>query len=129
MDNFKQVNDVLGHMIGDEVIREMAHGLSSIFRSSDIVGRVGGDEFIVFLKDIVKLRGLLFKVESILKLFRQDFESEGKTITISASIGIALYPKDGSTFDQLYKKADKALYRSKKKKDTYNFYDDTLDVD
>ncbi len=127
VDNFKQVNDSLGHAMGDTVIKRLASGLSSIFRSDDIVGRIGGDEFIVYVKNMPKLRPLLQKMDVVMEFFRQTFEDGDVRVSISCSVGIALYPKDGATYDELYKLADKALYRSKLTKGTYNFYDKELD--
>ncbi len=127
VDNFKQVNDSLGHAMGDTVIKRLATGLSSIFRSDDIVGRIGGDEFIVYVKNMPKLRPLLQKMDVVMEFFRQTFEDGDVRVSISCSVGIAHYPKDGTTYDELYKLADKALYRSKLTKGTYNFYDKELD--
>ncbi len=127
IDNFKQVNSVFGHAMGDMVIKNLADGLAQTFRSDDIVGRIGGDEFIVYLKDMVNLRPLLSKIDSIQDFFRQTFEDGDTKLAISCSIGIALFPKDGTNYAELYRNADKALYRSKIKKDTYNFYDEKID--
>ncbi len=126
-DNFKQINDSLGHAMGDTVIKNLATGLARIFRSDDIVGRVGGDEFIVYIKNISKLRPLLLKMDTVQDFFRQTFEDGDAKVSISCSVGIALYPKDGNSYEELYRHADKALYRSKMKKGTYSFYDKDLD--
>ncbi len=126
-DNFKQVNDTFGHAMGDVVIKNLATGLARIFRSDDIVGRVGGDEFIVYIKNMPKLRPLLLKMDTVQDFFKQTFEDGNMKVSISSSIGIALYPKDGRSYEELYRHADKALYRSKMKKGTYNFYDKDID--
>ncbi len=126
-DNFKQINDSLGHAMGDTVIKNLATGLVRIFRSDDIVGRVGGDEFIVYIKNISKLRPLLLKMDTVQDFFRQTFEDGDTKVSISCSVGIALFPKDGNSYEELYRHADKALYRSKMKKGTYSFYDKDLD--
>ncbi len=122
IDNFKQVNSTFGHAMGDMVIKNLADGLSQIFRSDDIVGRVGGDEFIVYIKDMPNLGPLLLKIDQIQEFFRQTFEDNGVTISISSSIGVALFPQDGTNYEELYRNADKALYRSKMTKDTYSFF-------
>ncbi len=127
VDNFKQVNDNLGHAVGDIVIKNLASGLASIFRSDDIVGRMGGDEYIVYLKNMPSLGVLLVKLDKVIEFFHQTLEGEGITVTISCSIGIAQYPIDASNYVELYTRADKALYRAKKKKGIYTFYDSKID--
>ncbi len=127
VDNFKMVNDNLGHACGDAVIKDLSNGLSSIFRSDDIVGRIGGDEFLVYIKNMPKLGALLVKLDNVLKFFRQTLREDGMEVSISCSIGIALFPKDGMDYEQLYHNADKALYRSKKRKGIYTFYDAKVD--
>ncbi len=127
IDNFKQVNSTFGHAMGDMVIKNLADGLSQIFRSDDIVGRIGGDEFIVYIKDIPNLRPLLLKIDQIQQFFKQTFEDNGSVVSISSSIGIALFPQDGTNYEELYRNADKALYRSKMTKDTYSFFDLSID--
>ncbi len=129
VDNFKQVNDSLGHAMGDTVIKRLASGLAGIFRSDDIVGRIGGDEFIVYVKNMPKLRPLLQKMDVVMDFFKQTFEDGDIRVSISCSVGIALFPKDGESYEELYKLADKALYRSKLTKGTYNFYDKDIDGD
>ncbi len=128
IDNFKQVNSSFGHVTGDAVIKNLANGLSHIFRSDDIVGRIGGDEFIVYMKNVPNLRPLLHKTVHVQEHFRQTFEENNIKVSISCSIGIALFPKDGASYEELYRHADKALYRSKMSKDTYNFYDPEIDL-
>ncbi len=128
VDNFKQVNDTLGHARGDAVIKDLASGLARIFRSDDIVGRVGGDEYIVYIKNMPKLGTLLVKLDRVLAFFNQHLQDEHNEVHISCSIGIALFPKDGPTYQELYQHADKALYRSKKKKGIYTFYDPKVDL-
>ncbi len=127
VDNFKQVNDTLGHAVGDIVIKNLATGLSNIFRSNDIVGRMGGDEYIVYLKNMPNLGVLLVKLDKVLEFFKQELEGEGVKVHISCSIGIALFPSDANSYEDLYTRADKALYRSKKKKGIYTFYDAKID--
>ncbi len=128
IDNFKHVNNSFGHAMGDIVIKKLANGLSQIFRSNDIVGRIGGDEFIVYIKNMRNLRPLLQKIDSVHAFFRQTFEDNNVKVSISCSIGIALSPKDGGSYDEIYRNADKALYRSKMTKDVYQFYDPEIDL-
>ncbi len=127
VDNFKHVNDNLGHAVGDLVIKNLAAGLAGIFRSDDIVGRMGGDEYIVYLKNMPNLGVLLVKLDKVIEFFKQTLEGEGVVVKISCSIGIALFPTDADNYEDLYTRADKALYRSKKKKGIYTFYDAKID--
>lgn len=123
IDNFKNINDRLGHLYGDAVLTQLAEHLKQLFRSDDVVGRVGGDEFFVFLKSYRTIDVVQAKAREICALFHKTY-SEGDTfVTISASIGIALCPEDGMDFGELYKKADAALYDAKAAgKNTFSFY-------
>ncbi len=111
-DNFKAVNDNLGHLYGDEVIKFMARSIRSTFRESDFVGRVGGDEFLIFMKN-ADLAAARMRAGKLNEKMRQTFENEGITIRISCSIGIALYPQHGTDYETLYKMADDGLYKAK----------------
>ncbi len=127
IDNFKAVNDNLGHIIGDAVITEVSSKLQRLFRSSDIVGRVGGDEFMIFIKDVYDLQLLYEKAEAILEIFRTTRTGGAGEYAISGSLGIACYPADGVNFAQLYEKADLALYAAKRTgKANYRFYEEGL---
>ena len=122
VDNFKQVNDTLGHLFGDSVLVDIAQEMQDLFRSNDVIGRIGGDEFIVFLRGMNHKSHIASKADDICKIFNLIY-SDDDGMKISGSLGIALYPADGSTFDELYKKADIALYQSKRAgKSCYTFY-------
>ncbi|MFA3977189.1 diguanylate cyclase domain-containing protein [Clostridioides difficile] len=112
-DNFKQINDTEGHMIGDIVLTEMASGMKKIMRDSDVVGRIGGDEFTIFMKNISSVKDAGKKAEELLYMFRHLFQKEKSFLKVTCSIGIAIYPKDGTTFKEIYARADKALYQAK----------------
>ncbi|MGS6991272.1 diguanylate cyclase domain-containing protein [Clostridioides difficile] len=112
-DNFKQINDTEGHMIGDIVLTEMASGMKKIMRDSDVVGRIGGDEFTIFMKNISSVKDAEKKAEELLYMFRYLFQKEKSFLKVTCSIGIAIYPKDGTTFKEIYARADKALYQAK----------------
>lgn len=115
VDNFKKINDTLGHAFGDEVLRELGTRLRGEFRITDIVGRTGGDEFIIFMKDI-KEESILIKEAQRLHRFFGTFQvGEYVKYSPAASIGAAVYPRDGRTFEELYKAADNALYSVKRK--------------
>ncbi len=127
IDDFKSVNDNFGHMEGDMVITEISSKLQMLFRTSDVVGRIGGDEFIVFLRDISTDHMIAEKAKAIGEIFRNTHEGKQLDYKISGSIGIALYPADGTTYQELFPKADLALYRAKNLgKDCYAFYSDEL---
>ena len=112
VDCFKIVNDLNGHVIGDEVLKNFGSILKESFKVDDIVGRAGGDEFIVFVKDIQEQSDAENKAQEICQKIR-SIEIENFKGTISCSIGIAFYPEHGTTFTNLYNLADQALYQTK----------------
>ncbi|WP_317911405.1 GGDEF domain-containing protein, partial [Clostridioides difficile] len=127
IDNFKSVNDNLGHVFGDKVLFEVSKHLKPIFRKDDIVGRIGGDEFIVFLKNIQSFENAKKKAEKICDIFRNSYTKNKKTYKISGTVGISFVPEHGTVFEELYKKADIALYYAKSKgKDKYALYNDCI---
>lgn len=129
LDNFKGVNDTLGHAYGDKVLAKTGSILRAEFSTEDLVGRIGGDEFAVFVnsdpEDGVDYEDYIrSKCENLCKAFSVNYMGDDESYKISASIGVSLFPQDGKSFEELYKASDSALYRSKKKgKDTYTFYD------
>ncbi len=127
IDDFKAVNDNLGHHFGDLVLTDIAGKLHTHFRGEDIIGRIGGDEFVVFVKNVTSRAILERKARAIAAAFQNNYAGEHSDYKISGSIGIALYPGDGTTYEALYKAADKALYHSKTQgKDRYTFYEPHL---
>jgi diguanylate cyclase (GGDEF)-like protein/PAS domain S-box-containing protein len=126
IDNFKGINDDHGHRVGDAVISAMGIELNHIFRTSDIKGRIGGDEFMILMKDIEDMDLIINKAATICQMFGNYELGESRRIKFSASIGIAIYAKDGSTYEQLYEAADLALYNCKNyQKGTYAFCKDS----
>ncbi|MBS6341271.1 MAG: diguanylate cyclase [Eubacterium limosum] len=120
VDNFKSVNDERGHLFGDMVLKEVAEILTSSVRHTDLVGRVGGDEFLILFHDIVDQQDIERRVAAICKKLNKRFKSYG----ITGSLGISRYPQDGEDFDILLQKADQALYHSKDLgKNRYKVYD------
>ena len=113
LDNFKNVNDMLGHITGDKALKRVANILKQNFRNSDLVARLGGDEFVIFMKNIKDEDIIPNFMKRLLKNLNIEFTDGINTVKIAASIGVALFPKDGKTFDELYKNADKALYSVK----------------
>lgn len=123
VDNFKAVNDRLGHLHGDLVLAELADELRQIFGPDDVIGRIGGDEFFVFLQDDRGDDRLSVQAQEICRRFRRPFQENRETVWISASVGIALYPEHGEDFYSLYKNADTALYAAKQRgKNGFAFY-------
>ncbi|KFX59643.1 diguanylate cyclase [Clostridium botulinum] len=120
IDDFKSINDNLGHLTGDSVLKDISIKITEIFNENSIIGRIGGDEFIVFLKSIQSDEFVCEKANELVNGFRENYTGEDGIYKVSGSIGIAMYPKDGMNFEQLFLSADKALYFPKKQgKDTY----------
>ncbi len=114
IDNFKSVNDTLGHQYGDYVLTSIASKIRRTFRESDIVGRIGGDEFVVFMRNVSNERVIQGKAAELNAAIRETYESDGKKCRVSCSIGIALFPRHGVSYDELFRLADIALYIVKK---------------
>lgn len=112
LDRFKQVNDSLGHLIGDEMIRIVGTRLQDMMSSSAFVARLGGDEFVVLLKNISKA-SICIKAEEILTTLREPMKVKGYTLYSSGSMGISRYPLDDISADNLFKHADAAMYKAK----------------
>ena len=123
MDNFKQINDVFGHIIGDNTLKMFANTLLTNTRPEDVVCRLGGDEFVVFLTDMTDREDIARKAQDILNLFSENLKKMNLKTSTSISIGIAIFPNDGKNFETLYNNADKSLYYVKKNgKNSYAFY-------
>jgi diguanylate cyclase (GGDEF)-like protein len=123
IDNFKMINDTFGHTKGDEFLKKFANELSKAFRAGDIVGRLGGDEFMVFSPTLTNKENIEKKALELVDLFNWTIEEEDKKVKMSVSIGVSVYPKDGNSYEELYKAADKALYYVKKRdKNGYSIY-------
>lgn len=113
IDNFKEINDNLGHLFGDTIIIEAANVLKKTVAKTDIIGRIGGDEFIVFIKDISLVDDVLIQAKQICNGFKDIYIGENEYSNISCSIGISIYPTDGTFYNELFEKADLALYNVK----------------
>lgn len=123
IDNFKYVNDHFGHLSGDQLIVQTAKLLRGQFRKDDVVGRIGGDEFVIFLKKISSAELAVQKAEKLRKAFRKAKSTAGSGASISGSIGISFYPNDGMSYEELFRKADIAMYAAKRSgKDSYRIY-------
>lgn len=125
IDNFKKINDTMGHAFGDEVLRTLGGSIGSLFRASDILGRIGGDEFIIFLKDIANPQIVVKEAKKVENFFKDFKAGEYTKYAATASIGVAIFPDEGADFESLYKAADQALYKAKKRgKKQLAFYND-----
>ncbi len=113
LDNFKSVNDTLGHPLGDLLLQQVARRLQGELRSDDTVARLGGDEFAVLQADTESADVASELAQRLLTVVSEPYEIDGHTVTVGASIGIALAPNDGNDPDRLLKQADMALYRAK----------------
>ncbi len=113
LDNFKTVNDSLGHAMGDELLKAAARRMSEALRAEDTVARPGGDEFMVLLGEIAHERDAVRVADTILDCFRRPFAVDGRELVLTASLGISIFPDDGDSPDVLIKNADMALYRAK----------------
>lgn len=127
LDNFKKVNDTLGHQIGDELLIEVGKKLHSGVRKYDIIARIGGDEFVIVLLDIKKPRNIGRFAERLIKLFDEPFIIKGHTIYVSPSIGISVYPNDGESTVDLMQNVDTAMYNAKYNgKNNYQFFNNIM---
>ena len=114
LDRFKTINDTLGHHIGDGLLRSVAGRLTQAVRSRDTVSRLGGDEFVVVMRDVAECEDVRQLVERrLIPLIRQSHPVEGHELNVSCSVGIAVYPEDGSDIDELMRRADAAMYEAK----------------
>jgi len=127
LDRFKQINDTLGHNVGDDLLQIISKRLSLICRAEDTVSRLGGDEFIILIDQFESEEQLLKILSRLLSVVREPAIVEDHHLTVSTSIGIAIYPEDGITADVLIKNADAAMYESKKAgKNSYSFFNPLL---
>lgn len=124
IDNFKGVNDQLGHQFGDTVLMDVSSRIKRLFRETDIIGRLGGDEFAVFLPYAPSEKVVHEKAEALIQALRNTYFGEVKQYKLSGSVGAAIAPHHGTTFEELYRNADAALYECKRRgKDGYAIYD------
>lgn len=130
IDSFKQINDTYGHHEGDAILKYFAVNMQDIFRPKDIIGRMGGDEFIALLTNCEDIDFIRSTADAIVNVFQKRIQENPNILTPSISIGIALYDADGSSFDELYRHADEALYHTKHLgKNGFSFYSDTTHTD
>lgn len=124
---FKAINDHFGHLFGDAVIADTATIINAQFLESDIAGRMGGDEFIVFIKEISSIAELKIKLKQLTGKLNRTYHSDDTTYAVSVSIGISLYPAHGKNYEELFTRADQALYYIKQNgKNEFMIYRDKL---
>lgn len=113
LDRFKLVNDSLSHQIGDQLLRQIAKRLAALVRKEDTIARVGGDEFVMVIPQLQKDKDVIMLANKVLRSFKQSFIVAKREITISPSIGISLFPDNGTSVNKLLKNADLAMYKAK----------------
>ncbi|GAC21215.1 sensor domain-containing protein [Paraglaciecola arctica] len=129
IDDFKKVNDTLGHEIGDKLLIKAAHRLQQVLRKEDTVGRLGGDEFIVLLRGLTEHNDALTITENLLETFRKPFKIDGRELILTTSIGVAMYPENGSSSSDLLRNADTAMYQAKALgRNTYSFFTNEMNI-
>lgn len=123
LDNFKIINDSLGHQSGDGILQQAAERLRTVVRGADTVGRLGGDEFLVILSDLKQTTDAQYVASKILDQFNRSFELQGREFMMTSSIGIACFPDDGKDDVELLQHADMAMYHSKNEgKNRFHFF-------
>jgi diguanylate cyclase (GGDEF)-like protein/PAS domain S-box-containing protein len=127
LDRFKNVNDTLGHHIGDELLKQVAHALSGKLREGDTLARLGGDEFIVLLEDVEGQYGAGQVAEKLVAMFEHPFMVAGHELFVTCSVGISVFPTDASDLNMLIRNADVAMYQAKARgRNGYRFYQPSM---
>ena len=127
LDNFKTVNDSLGHHAGDELLKRVAGRIQTVLRGADVVSRLGGDEFLVVASDLASADDVVPVAEKLLAAISEPFSLEGQVLSVSPSIGISVFPRDGMDRDALIKNADAAMYLAKENgRSNYQFFTPSL---
>ncbi|MCK5122362.1 MAG: EAL domain-containing protein [Methylococcales bacterium] len=129
IDHFKNINDTLGHGVGDKLIIAVSESLQTALRESDTVSRLGGDEFAIILPDVDSTEMTHTLITKIFNAASRTYHINEKELYVTASMGICLFPNDGDTVDMLIKRADSAMYLAKKKgRNNFQFFDDSLET-
>jgi diguanylate cyclase (GGDEF)-like protein/PAS domain S-box-containing protein len=130
LDNFKRINDTLGHDVGDLVLKEVALRLAGCLRDVDTVSRLAGDEFVVLLTDIAELADITVAAQRIIETLSDTYNVKDHELSVTTSVGISVYPSDGENGAVLLEKADLAMYRAKVMgQNNFEFYKEELSVD
>tara|TARA_R110001592_G_scaffold108934_4_gene304254 strand:+ start:519 stop:2606 length:2088 start_codon:yes stop_codon:yes gene_type:complete len=129
LDDFKKVNDSLGHEMGDKILIKSAKRLNNVVRKEDTVGRLGGDEFIVLLRGITCHHDATIIAENLLQAFREPFNIDSRELILTLSIGVVVYPENGCTSSDLLRNADTAMYEAKSLgRNTYSFFTKEMNI-
>jgi diguanylate cyclase (GGDEF)-like protein/PAS domain S-box-containing protein len=127
LDNFKQINDTLGHACGDQLLREVTARLKECVRESDTISRQGGDEFLIVLRDLPDTQAAAPVLDKVMTRMQQPLHINGHDLSTSVSMGVALFPEDGRDFETLLRKADLAMYRAKEAgRNTYRYFNEEM---
>ena len=129
LDRFKQINDTLGHEIGDGLLQSVAKRLVESVRRSDTVSRQGGDEFVLLLSRVDEAEDAAASVQKVIKALAAPLDVDGHRLHVTASIGLSMYPDDGQDADTLIRNADVAMYRAKERgRNVYQFYTPDMNI-
>jgi diguanylate cyclase (GGDEF)-like protein len=129
LDNFKNVNDTMGHSSGDTLLRQVSDRLSALLRTADTVARLGGDEFLLLVPDVVDVDGVADIANKVVTGLMAPFGVMGMEIFAGCSLGATMFPTDGEDFDSLLKKADIAMYRAKESgRNAFRFWDGEMNA-
>lgn len=129
LDNFKHVNDSLGHNYGDQLLVRVVERLHGCIRETDTISRQGGDEFVILLTDVCDPDTIEAIAQNIIEAFTEPCKIDGYTLSVTFSIGISMFPSDGSEFDVLLKHADAAMYSAKEAgRNTYRFFTEKMNI-
>ena len=129
LDDFKKVNDTLGHEVGDKLLIEAAIRLRKVVRKEDTLGRLGGDEFILLVRNLSSEYNALSIAENLLRAFREPFKLDSRELILTLSIGIAMYPENGTDSSKLLRNADTAMYKAKSLgRNTYSFFTKEMNI-
>lgn len=130
LDRFKDINDTLGHPVGDMLLQEASQRLRKCIRDSDVLARMGGDEFTLILLDVNGINDVAYIAEKIIRSLNKPFFLQGNECHVGASIGISMYPTDGQSAEVLIKCADTAMYRAKETgRNKYHFFTASMGAD
>jgi diguanylate cyclase (GGDEF)-like protein len=130
LDNFKTINDSLGHAVGDALLKSIASRLRECVRDTDTISRQGGDEFLIILPELSEADATAPILVKIMERLQEPALADGHELTTSISMGVAIYPDDGDNFETLLKRADMAMYRAKDAgRNTYRFFDEQMNVE
>lgn len=130
LDRFKDTNDTLGHLVGDRMLLEIAQRLRANLRPTDVLARFGGDEFVIFLENMPDKESVDHSLSRVLQTFNRPIEVEGRSIFVTASVGVTICPDDGHRSEDLLRNADLAMYRAKAEgRRGYRYYDQLLETE